>query len=172
MYRPPEEATRLLQSPQHVGTADAGWRQIDGPTAALFKRRITKGFKKQLEYGVPSNEAERALRQLAEQLRSGKVRIKAFLRYPLHAKLYLVYRNDPVTPLIGFVGSSNLTLAGLSQQGELNVDVVSLHIHERISTCTSLELRRDYEDFLQQRGLPLWPRDDPRRQPQGAGHGG
>ena len=25
------------------------------------------------------------------------------------------------------------------------------------------ELRRDYEDFLRQRGLPLWDRDDPRR---------
>jgi hypothetical protein len=39
-------------------------------------------------------------------------------------KLYLVRRNDAVTPLVGFVGSSNLTLAGLSHQGELNVDVV------------------------------------------------
>ncbi len=26
------------------------------------------------------------------------------------------------------------------------------------------ELRLDYEDFLRQRGLPLWERDDPRRQ--------
>jgi four helix bundle suffix protein len=26
------------------------------------------------------------------------------------------------------------------------------------------ELRLDYEDFLRQRGLPLWTRDDPRRQ--------
>jgi len=35
---------------------------------------------------------------------------------------------------------------------------------------TSLEeLRRDYEDFLRQRGLPLWPRDDLRRQLQGTG---
>jgi four helix bundle suffix protein len=25
------------------------------------------------------------------------------------------------------------------------------------------ELRLDYEDFLRQRALPLWPRDDPRR---------
>ena len=25
------------------------------------------------------------------------------------------------------------------------------------------ELRLDYEDFLRQRGLPLWPTDDPRR---------
>ena len=26
------------------------------------------------------------------------------------------------------------------------------------------ELRLDYEDFLRQRGLPIWDRDDPRRQ--------
>jgi len=31
------------------------------------------------------------------------------------------------------------------------------------------ELRRDYEDFLRQRGLPLWLRDDLRRQLQGTG---
>ncbi|MGH2502308.1 MAG: SNF2-related protein, partial [Ktedonobacterales bacterium] len=43
---------------------------------------------------------------------------------PLHAKLYLVHRaHDPHVPILGFVGSSNLTLAGLSVQGELNVDV-------------------------------------------------
>jgi hypothetical protein len=64
------------------------------------------------------------LRRLAAQLRARKVFLKAFLRYPLHANLYLVRRNDAATPLIGFVGSSNLTLAGLSHQGELNVDVV------------------------------------------------
>mgnify|MGYP000544290198 CR=1 FL=1 len=29
-----------------------------------------------------------------------------------------------MNPSIGFVGSSNLTLAGLSAQGELNVDVL------------------------------------------------
>ena len=29
-----------------------------------------------------------------------------------------------INPTIGFVGSSNLTLAGLSHQGELNVDVL------------------------------------------------
>jgi superfamily II DNA or RNA helicase len=73
---------------------------------------------------VPSNAAERTLQQLSRQLRERKVFIRAFLRYPLHAKLYLVRREDTVTPLIGFVGSSNLTLAGLSRQGELNVDVV------------------------------------------------
>lgn len=48
----------------------------------------------------------------------------AFPPYPLHAKLYLLFRDDVNNPITGFVGSSNLTLAGLSKHGELNVDVL------------------------------------------------
>lgn len=118
MHRPPEEDMKTLASLQGESAC------IDGPTVARLKRRMTESFKEQLEFGIPSTQAETALRRLAKQLRARKVFLKAFLRYPLHAKLYLVQRNDPVTPLIGFVGSSNLTLAGLSHQGELNVDVV------------------------------------------------
>jgi superfamily II DNA or RNA helicase len=118
MYRPPEEEMKALAGLKR------GTQTVDGPMLARLKRRVTESFKEQIEFGVPSAQAETALRRLASQLRAGKVFLKAFLRYPLHAKLYLIRRNDPVTPLIGFVGSSNLTLAGLSQQGELNVDVV------------------------------------------------
>lgn len=118
MHRPPEDEMKALAGLKR------GRDALDGPTLARLKRRITESFKEQLEFGVPSSQAETALRRLAAQLRARKVFLKAFLRYPLHAKLYLVRRNDPVTPLIGFVGSSNLTLAGLSHQGELNVDVV------------------------------------------------
>jgi superfamily II DNA or RNA helicase len=118
MHRPPEEEMKLLNSLR------SGAAKPDGPTLARFKRRITESFKEQLEFGVPTREAEQALRQLARQLRARKVFVKAFLGYPLHAKLYLVRRSDAATPLIGFVGSSNLTLAGLSNQGELNVDIV------------------------------------------------
>jgi superfamily II DNA or RNA helicase len=117
MHRPPEEEMRVLQSLRRATAA------MDGPTLARLKRRITESFKEQLEFGVPSNEAETALRRLAGQLRARKVILKAFLGHPLHAKLYLVRRQDVVS-LIGFVGSSNLTLAGLSHQGELNVDVL------------------------------------------------
>ena len=49
--------------------------------------------------------------------------VKLFLQYSLHAKLYLVHRRDTVTPTVGYLGSSNLTLAGLSKQGELNIEV-------------------------------------------------
>lgn len=59
-----------------------------------MKRRITERFKEQFEFGVPSSQAEAALRRLAGQLRARKVFLKAFLGYPLHAKLYLVRRHD------------------------------------------------------------------------------
>jgi len=64
------------------------------------------------------------LRRLAGQLKAGKLVVKLYLRHPLHAKLYLLYRGDPINPIIGFLGSSNLTLSGLSSQGELNLDVL------------------------------------------------
>ncbi|MBI2928234.1 MAG: NgoFVII family restriction endonuclease [Verrucomicrobia bacterium] len=118
MHRPPEEEMKLLSTLRRRAVSP------DGPTLARLRRRITESFKEQLEFGVPTNDAENALRHLASQLRARKVLVKAFLAYPLHAKLYLLRRQDPVTPLVGFVGSSNLTLAGLAHQGELNVDVV------------------------------------------------
>jgi SNF2 family DNA or RNA helicase len=128
MHRPPEEEMRLLQSAQKHPEG------LDGPTQARMKRKITESFKEQLEFGVPTAAAEVALRKLAQQLRDHKVSIKAFLPYPLHAKLYLARRSDKVAPLIGYVGSSNLTLAGLSRQGELNVDVVDQDATQKLQS--------------------------------------
>ena len=62
------------------------------------------------------------------------VGIKLFLPYPLHAKLYLLFRDDVNNPITGFVGSSNLTMQGLARQGELNVDVLDHHATERLSS--------------------------------------
>jgi superfamily II DNA or RNA helicase len=97
---------------------------MDNATALRLKRELAEEFRAQLAYGIPTNADELGLRRLGEQLRSGKVRVKLFLRHTLHAKLYLLYRQDPNNPKIGFLGSSNLTLPGLSSQGELNVDVL------------------------------------------------
>ncbi|KAB8314458.1 NgoFVII family restriction endonuclease [Tolypothrix campylonemoides VB511288] len=81
-------------------------------------------FRKQLTIGAPTNQDEAGLRRLSHQLKTEKLVIKLFLRHPLHAKLYLVHRNDVNNPTVGFLGSSNLTLPGLAKQGELNVDVL------------------------------------------------
>ena len=118
MHRPPKEAMR------DVARASRRDAILDPPTRARLQKRTSQDFKEQLQFGVPTDCAEAALRQLAQQLQSRKVRIRLFLQYALHAKLYLVHRTDVAAPLVGYVGSSNLTLAGLSRQGELNVDVL------------------------------------------------
>ena len=57
-------------------------------------------------------------------MKDKKVAVKLHLRYTLHAKLYLAYSEDKRVPVVGFLGNSNLTLAGLAKQGELNIDVL------------------------------------------------
>jgi superfamily II DNA or RNA helicase len=98
--------------------------QLDNQTALKLKKKLAEEFRNQLVIGVPTNEDEEGLRRLAAQLRTGKLVAKLFLRHTLHAKLYLCFRVDPNNPQIGFLGSSNLTMSGLSHQGELNVDVL------------------------------------------------
>ena len=98
--------------------------EIDQRTAISLKQKLAQEFRDQLTFGVPTEADEAGLRRLADQITAGKLKVKLFLRHSLHAKLYLLFRPDPVNPAIGFLGSSNLTLAGLSKQGELNIDVL------------------------------------------------
>ena len=89
-----------------------------------LKKQIAREFRDQLTWGAPSNADEAGLRRLSQQLKSQKVIVKLFTSYPIHAKLYLLYRQDYTNPITGFLGSSNLSFAGLQKQGELNIDVL------------------------------------------------
>ena len=138
MQPPPEETFR---GAMRLDQRDDG---IDNQTALRLKQRLAEEFREQLTVGVPTHADEKGLRQLARQVRDDKVKVKLFLRHPLHAKLYLLYRPDPITPTVGYLGSSNLTLAGLSQQGELNVEVLDP------DTCQKLE------DWFEDRWTDRW----------------
>jgi hypothetical protein len=118
MHRSPNDELRDALSLVHRDTG------IDNQTAIRLRKALAEEFRTQLTVGVPTDADEKGLRRLAHQIKDKKVIVKLFLKHPLHAKLYLLFRPDPVNPTIGFVGSSNLTFAGLSQQGELNVDVM------------------------------------------------
>lgn len=97
---------------------------LDNQIALRLKKTLAQEFRQQLMLGAPNNEDEAGLRRLAKQIRGKKVVIKLFLRHPLHAKLYLLFRPDKINSKVGYLGSSNLTFSGLSYQGELNVDVM------------------------------------------------
>jgi len=118
MQRRPEDEFR--EAMQQFSDTD----RIDNATANRLRKRLAEEFREQLTIGAPTNDDEIGLRQLAEQLRSGKVVVKLYLRHKLHAKLYLFHRHDRINPVIGYLGSSNLTFSGLSGQGELNIDVM------------------------------------------------
>jgi SNF2 family DNA or RNA helicase len=97
---------------------------LDLQTANRLKRRMAEDFRQQLTFGVPTDADELGLRRLSAQIKAKQVVVKLYLRHTLHAKLYLCHRTDVNNPTTAFLGSSNLTLAGLSKQGELNVDVL------------------------------------------------
>jgi superfamily II DNA or RNA helicase len=118
MQKPPQDQLREVLS---LMSRDQG---MDNQSAIRLKKQLAEEFRRQLTFGAPNNEDEAGLRRLAQRLKEKKVVAKLFLRHPLHAKLYLLFRSDPINPIVGYLGSSNLTMAGLAGQGELNVDVL------------------------------------------------
>ncbi|MDN6556681.1 MAG: phospholipase D-like domain-containing protein [Acidipropionibacterium acidipropionici] len=73
---------------------------------------------------MPTDADRRTLTTLGRQLGEGKVQVRVYTRQPLHGKTYLLHQSNLETPVVGFVGSSNLTGPGLRSNTELNVDVL------------------------------------------------
>src|SRR5262245_6740315 len=94
MQRLPQEDLRDALS---VVKSDA---EIDTQTAIRLKRKLAEEFRDQLMVGMPTSRDEIGLRRLAAQIRAKKVVVKLFLRHPLHAKLYLLFRPDPISPTV------------------------------------------------------------------------
>ena len=118
MHEKPEEELRKLLSLRE----DSG---VDQSTVLRLKRLVAQDFREQLLMGAPTNDDQEGLRRLSNQLRTKRLIVKLSLRSKLHAKLYLMYNSKhPYSNVVGYLGSSNLTFAGLAHQGELNIDVV------------------------------------------------
>ena len=126
MHRPDEDLIRSLYSHQEA--------LPDSEYVQRCKRQIAEDFRKQLLLGLPSTTDERTLRRLSVQLKEGKVCVKLYLKEPLHSKLYLAHRpDDNFNKIQAIMGSSNLTYAGLTRQGELNAEFADSDSAEKLA---------------------------------------
>jgi superfamily II DNA or RNA helicase len=139
-------------------------QEIDQSTVVRLKQRMAQEFRQQLVMGAPTNQDQEGLRRLSAQLKAKRVVVKLFLRHKLHAKLYLLYQQSRITPIVGYLGSSNLTLAGLQHQGELNVDVLDSDacqklerwFHERWDDRWCLDISDELAEIIDE----SWARDE------------
>jgi hypothetical protein len=96
----------------------------DAATGRARKAELLEHLRDQLMRGAPTSSDRKTLGSLRQLLAGGAVEMKVFTRRPLHGKTYIFHREDLNAPLVGFVGSSNLTGPGLMSNLELNVDVL------------------------------------------------
>ena len=126
MHRPDEDLIRRLYSRQET--------MPDAEYVQRCKRQIAQDFRNLLLLGLPSAADEKTLRRLSVQLKEGKVCVKLYLKEPLHAKLYLAHRpDDNFNKIQAIMGSSNLTYAGLTKQGELNAEFADSDSAEKLA---------------------------------------
>lgn len=117
---PEQEALDDLQA-----TVDGQPRpDADATIARERKAELLEHLRVQLMRGAPTPADRQTLGSLRDHLASGKVEVKVFTKRPLHGKTFVFHRQDLNSPVIGFVGSSNLTAPGLTTNLELNVDVL------------------------------------------------
>jgi superfamily II DNA or RNA helicase len=86
-------------------------------------KRIKKGLDDSLEYAKDANPFLAGVPGIVEALRSGKIECRAYTKDKFHAKAYITHARLEVVGATALVGSSNLTVPGLTENIELNVQI-------------------------------------------------
>jgi superfamily II DNA or RNA helicase len=124
MVMPAESALMLSALQDVVQPPPYGSDINDMGKALAAKEQLVKHLRTQLMRGLPSDTEQKTLRQLKAQMESGTVEMKVFTSAPLHGKTYIFHAPGNVfSERRAYVGSSNLTNAGLFKNLELNIDV-------------------------------------------------
>lgn len=128
--RPDQDALKQLRQIRPINENIT----YDGEAMAKALNGIVENLVEQIITGIPNNSDMETLVDLRDSLRDKSVIVKAYLAQRLHAKLYISHHLPKgQIPRTGFVGSSNLTLAGLEGQGELNIDVVDVDATKKLA---------------------------------------
>ena len=127
MHRPSDDLVKQMYSAKRQALPDDRY-------VSECKLRIARQFRDQLLLGLPTTQDKWTLNRLCAQLKDEKVCVKLYLRGGLHAKLYIAHSPDNFqNPRFAIMGSSNLTLPGLTRRGELNADFADYNDAERLA---------------------------------------
>jgi len=113
------------------------WQKIDqlrilmgDEVSRRTKRAFTEGLQQVTARLDDSLEAEKerndfltGVPAVVEAIRSGKIRCRVYRRDKFHAKAYITHARQEVVGSFALVGSSNLTLPGITENVELNVQI-------------------------------------------------
>lgn len=132
----PAEPEQLLNSLQDQVQPPAYGSDIHDREKALARRdRLVKHLRTQLMRGLATASGQKTLQTLKRQLHDGLVDMKVFTEKPLHGKTYIFHAPDKKHGSCwAYVGSSNLTGAGLHRNLELNIDVQDSDATTKLAT--------------------------------------
>ena len=121
----PSDSEEILSSLQEDVQPPAYGSDIHDREKALARRgQLVKHLRNQLMRGLATKAGQETLRILKSELEDGIVEMKVFTEKPLHGKAYLFQAPQKKHgSRWAYVGSSNLTGAGLHRNLELNIDV-------------------------------------------------
>jgi HKD family nuclease/superfamily II DNA or RNA helicase len=121
------------------------------PKKSELKRSLgetAQNLKEAVEVMDPTDEGESLIKTVAQMIEEKRVKVRVYTKGRLHAKAYIFdYREDGrYEKGIAIVGSSNLTLSGVSHNTELNVVVQGNENHAQLATWFD-ELWDEAQDF-------------------------
>ena len=113
------------------------WQKVDGirilmgdEVSKRTRRAFLEGLQRVKSRLDDSLESEKlkddfltGVPAIVEAIRSGKIRCRVYRKDKFHAKTYLTHARQEVVGSFALVGSSNLTLPGITENVELNVQI-------------------------------------------------
>ena len=137
-HRRLEQVVEIADAQLYVKRADA--RQMGVDTAENISQSV--------EFMDQTNEAEALIKSLVQMIAEKRLLVRVYTKGRLHAKAYIFdyHQDGRYEQGAAIIGSSNLTLSGLSHNTELNVVVQGAANHSALCRWFD-ELWDEAEDF-------------------------
>jgi superfamily II DNA or RNA helicase len=132
----PSDSQQLLDLLQdQVQPPEYGADIHDRERAVARRDQLVAHLRNQLMRGLATKDGQSTLQTLKRQLADGVVAMKVFTEKPLHGKTYIFHApGKKHGARWAYVGSSNLTGAGLHRNLELNIDVQEQDANTKLAT--------------------------------------